>query len=244
MATCAQLDAIIAETRAGAVRRPASAAPAAAPPAEKKGKQQQKPKQPQQPKQVPPVQEKQATAAAPAPAPDDPRLAEKMSLLLSVGEECVSEPELRNLINKKPAFVLYDGFEPSGRMHIAQGVFKAMNVNKCTAAGGRFIFWVADWFALMNDKMGGDLERIKLVGEYLIEVWTAAGMDMSRVEFKWAAEEITRHAAKYWTLALDVARKFTVARISKCCQIMGRLEGTLTAVRIVLACSARCRMER
>lgn len=23
-------------------------------------------------------------------------------------------------------------FEPSGRMHIAQGVFKAMNVNKCT----------------------------------------------------------------------------------------------------------------
>jgi len=29
-------------------------------------------------------------------------------------------------------FNLYDGFEPSGRMHIAQGVFKAMNVNKCT----------------------------------------------------------------------------------------------------------------
>ena len=51
--------------------------------------------------------------------------------------------------------VLYDGFEPSGRMHIAQGSFKAMNVNKCTAAGGTFIFWVADWFALMNDKMGG-----------------------------------------------------------------------------------------
>ena len=59
-------------------------------------------------------------------------------------------------------FNLYDGFEPSGRMHIAQGVFKAMNVNKCTSSGGRFIFWVADWFALMNDKMGGDLEKIKV----------------------------------------------------------------------------------
>ena len=45
-------------------------------------------------------------------------------------------------------------------MHIAQGVFKAMNVNKCTAAGGTFIFWVADWFALMNDKMGGDLAKV------------------------------------------------------------------------------------
>ena len=33
-----------------------------------------------------------------------------------------------------------------------------------------FIFWVADWFALMNDKMGGDLEKIKTVGQYLIQV--------------------------------------------------------------------------
>lgn len=45
-----------------------------------------------------------------------------------------------------------------------------MNVNKCTRAGGTFIFWVADWFALMNDKMGGDLEKIKTVGKYLVEV--------------------------------------------------------------------------
>jgi tyrosyl-tRNA synthetase len=35
-------------------------------------------------------------------------------------------------------------------MHIAQGVFKAMNVNKCTMQGtnGSFVFWVADWFAV------------------------------------------------------------------------------------------------
>ncbi|EOD06982.1 hypothetical protein EMIHUDRAFT_68570 [Emiliania huxleyi CCMP1516] len=173
-----------------------------------------------------------APAAASSPAVDG-EVERKAALLLSVGEECVSEAELRSLVAKKPSFVLYDGFEPSGRMHIAQGVFKAMNVNKCTAAGGTFIFWVADWFALMNDKMGGDLDRIKLVGEYLIEVWTAAGMDMSRVQFKWAADEITKHAGRYWTLALDVARRFTVARVSKCCQIMGRKEGTLTAAQML-----------
>jgi hypothetical protein len=50
---------------------------------------------------------------------------------------------LRALLAAKPtSFRLYDGFEPSGRMHIAQGVFKAVNVNKCTAAGGTFVFWV------------------------------------------------------------------------------------------------------
>ena len=175
----------------------------------------------------------EAAAAAAVEAPPDPEFDKKLAMVRSVGEECVSDPELRNLLLKKPNFVLYDGFEPSGRMHIAQGVFKAMNVNKCTQAGGTFIFWVADWFALMNDKMGGDLERIRTVGQYLIEVWTAAGMDMSRVKFLWSSDEITKHARGYWTQALDIARRFTIARIKKCCQIMGRKEGSLTAAQIL-----------
>merc|ERR1719399_154450 len=147
---------------------------------------------------------------------------EKFKLIRSVGEECQTEKELTNLIEKKPDFILYDGFEPSGRMHIAQGVFKALNVNKCTQAGGTFIFWVADWFALMNDKMGGDLAKIKVVGEYLIEVWKAAGMDMSRVQFLWSSEDISNNAKEYWMQGLDIARRFSLARITKCCQIMGR----------------------
>ena len=36
-------------------------------------------------------------------------------------------------------------------------------------AGVDYVFWVADWFALMNNKMGGDLEKIQAVGEYFIE---------------------------------------------------------------------------
>ena len=112
-----------------------------------------------------------APSGAPQEVPPvDPEVEAKYQLIRSVGEECVTEKELRNLVEKKPNFRLYDGFEPSGRMHIAQGVFKAMNVNKCTKAGGQFVFWVADWFALMNDKMGGDLDKIKTVGRYLIEV--------------------------------------------------------------------------
>ena len=38
----------------------------------------------------------------------------------SIGEECIQEDELRNLLEKKPEPICYDGFEPSGRMHIAQ----------------------------------------------------------------------------------------------------------------------------
>jgi tyrosyl-tRNA synthetase len=170
-----------------------------------------------------------------------PELQQDYERILTIGEECISETELKGLLLSKgrgsdqAGFNLYDGFEPSGRMHIAQGVFKAMNVNKCTAEGtnSTFVFWVADWFALMNDKMGGDLDKIKTVGEYLIEVWTAAGMNLDHVEFKWASEEITNNADKYWPTMLDVARRFNITRVKKCCQIMGRLEGSLTASQIL-----------
>ena len=50
----------------------------------------------------------------------DPEVKKKYDLVRSVGEECVTDSELRNLVAKKPGFILYDGFEPSGRMHIAQ----------------------------------------------------------------------------------------------------------------------------
>lgn len=52
---------------------------------------------------------------------------------------------------------------------------KAINVNKLTDCGVHFVFWVADWFALLNNKMGGDLEKIKTVGRYMIEVRVRGG---------------------------------------------------------------------
>lgn len=171
-----------------------------------------------------------------------PELEDDLQRILTVGEECISASELKGLLLAKgrgsgseASINLYDGFEPSGRMHIAQGVFKAMNVNKCTLEGTntKFIFWVADWFALMNDKMGGDLDKIKTVGYYLIEVWKAAGMNLEHVEFKWASEEITDKAHIYWPTMLNVARSFNITRIKKCCQIMGRLEGSLTSAQVL-----------
>lgn len=99
-------------------------------------------------------------------------------------------------------------------MHIAQGILKSINVNRLTKAGCVFKFWVADWFALLNNKMGGDLKKIRTVGLYMIEVWKAAGMDMDNVEFLWASDEINGHANEYWLRVMDIARKFNVPRVS------------------------------
>lgn len=157
----------------------------------------------------------------------DPTLSleERFRLALSVGEECVQPEELKTLLEKKVQPTAYDGFEPSGRMHIAQGVMKAINVNKLTRSGCKFIFWVADWFAMLNNKMDGDLKKIRVVGEYMIEIWKAAGMNMENVEFRWASEEINSRANEYWLLVMDIARRFNLSRLKKCSTIMGREEG-------------------
>ncbi|GKV04169.1 hypothetical protein SLEP1_g16364 [Rubroshorea leprosula] len=162
---------------------------------------------------------------------------EKFLIVRSVGEECIQEDELFNLLAHKPEPICYDGFEPSGRMHIAQGVMKTINVNKLTSAGCRVKIWIADWFAQLNNKMGGDLKKIKTVGAYLIEIWKAVGMNLEKVEFLWSSEEINSRASEYWPLVMDIARRNKLPRIMRCCQIMGRSEQEeLTAAQILYPC--------
>ncbi|RLN57633.1 hypothetical protein BBJ28_00021409 [Nothophytophthora sp. Chile5] len=151
-------------------------------------------------------------------------LDERYAVARSVGEECIQENELLALLEKKEHPVCYDGFEPSGRMHIAQGVLRTVNVNKLTSTGSVFRFWVADWFAMLNNKMGGDLDKIRLVGQYMVEIWKSVGMDMTNVEFLWASKEIIAHSGSYWLRVMDIARRTTIARTVKCCTIMGRKE--------------------
>jgi tyrosyl-tRNA synthetase len=187
-----------------------------------------------------------ASEISPVPAPSSSSvetafsrmsLDEKYELVLSVGEECIQKEELRNLLEKKVNPICYDGFEPSGRMHIAQGVMKALNVNKLTRSGCVFKFWVADWFAQLNNKMGGDLKKIQTVGRYMIEVWKAVGMELDQVEFLWSSEEINARSGEYWPLVMDIARRNNLARIIRCSQIMGRNEtDELSAAQIFYPC--------
>ena len=100
---------------------------------------------------------------------------------------------------------------------VVQGVMKAINVNKLTSAGCRVKIWIADWFAQLNNKMGGDLKKIEVVGRYLIEIWKAVGMDIDggKVEFLWSSKEINSRAHEYWPLVMDIARRNTVSRIKR-----------------------------
>jgi len=161
---------------------------------------------------------------------------QRLGLIKQVGEEIVTEDELKKLLEKKEKPIAYDGFEPSGtNIHIAQGLLRAINVNKMTEAGCKFKFLVADWHAWANNKMGGNLDHIQKVGKYLIEVWKACDMDLKNVEFVWANELMKD--PEYLKIVMQVARNNTVKRIVRCSQIMGRSEDdALQASQIFYPC--------
>ena len=105
--------------------------------------------------------------------------------------------------------------------------------------GCKCIFYVADWFALLNNKCEGDLSKIKKLGEYFIAVWKASGMDMSKVEFVWASDFISGRP-QYWEKVFDIARSNTLARVQKCSTAMGRNESDNQPVAQIMYPCMQC----
>src|SRR3990167_10564149 len=105
-----------------------------------------------------------------------------------------------------------------------------------TKAGIKFRMWVADWHAMANNKLGGDLDKIKTTGKYFIEVWKASGMDLSKIEFLWASDMVKK--SDYWKLVLQVGKSNALRRFIRTAEMMGRQESlnSLTGAHIIYSC--------
>ncbi len=147
----------------------------------------------------------------------------KIAVMKSFAEEIVTEADLKALFESNNHPIAYDGFEPSGVAPIHFGLQRARNVKKMLGVGIRVKLYLADYFAFMNNKLEGDLEKIQTAGKYFVEVWKASGLDTSKVEIIWASELIDD--IKYWDRMLRVGKAVTLDRIKRAVTIMGRKEG-------------------
>jgi tyrosyl-tRNA synthetase len=146
----------------------------------------------------------------------------KLELIKQVGEEIITEQELRKLFETKKHSIAYDGFEPSGVAHLGSGLLRAINLQDLLKAGIKFKLLIADWFAWINNKFGGDLEKIQNAGKYLIEVWKACGVNLKKVDVCWTSEVVKD--PEYWKLVVEVSRLTTIDRMKRASTIMGRKE--------------------
>ena len=145
---------------------------------------------------------------------------DRLERLSEHSEEIVTIDELKSILNKdKPKG--YIGFEPSGTVHIGWKIC-TNKIKDFIDCGFDFTVLLADWHAYINDKLGGDIEIIKLCGRYLEDCFSAMGVERDKVKFVYASDYVGD--SKYWELVLRTSKATSIARVKRAMDIMGREE--------------------
>jgi len=147
-------------------------------------------------------------------------------------EEIITEKELVELLEENKKIVAYDGFEPSGKMHLGSCVLRAIKLNDFLKADVDFILYIADWFAFLNKKLNGDLELIRKAGRYFIEGWKAAGVDVEKIKIVWASD-LTKDP-EYWETVMKISNLVTIKRVLRAVAIAGREESEVKNPSLIL----------
>ena len=147
---------------------------------------------------------------------------EKYALLTRNCTEVVKEDEARALFEKEGQLTSYWGVEPSGLLHIGQGLIVAQKLKDLAELDFKVIVFLADWHAFVNDKLGGELDNIKVSGDYLIDCLKGLGADHPNIIFRYGNELVDD--GKYWEKVIRVSKASTIARIKRAMSIMGRKE--------------------
>ncbi len=163
-------------------------------------------------------------------------LQERLTLITRNIEETITTDELSNLLSTTSRPRAYWGFECSGMMHLGMGLVCGRKIKDLVQAGFDFTIFLADWHSLINNKLGGDMEKIRLCGEYFKQCFTSMGLDPQKVTYLWASD--LAGEASYWEKVVRIAKSVTVNRIWRALPIMGRSlnEAEIEAAALIYPC--------
>ena len=148
---------------------------------------------------------------------------EKISLIKDGTEEIITLDELREIFIQKKRPLVYWGFECSGFIHIGLGLVTTRKMRHFITCGMKLIVLLADWHSWINNKFGGDIEKIRLAGEYFRHSFTALGVKGESVEYIWANDLVGEEG--YWETLIKAAKSVSLKRVIRSLPIMGRREG-------------------
>ncbi|MEM2123216.1 MAG: tyrosine--tRNA ligase [Candidatus Bathyarchaeia archaeon] len=121
-------------------------------------------------------------------------------------------------------------------MHIGVGLVCGGKILDMVNAGFDFTVFLADWHAWINNKLGGDMSKIRIVGEYFKHCFTALGIAPDKVRYVWTSELAGDHS--YWEKVILTAKNVTVSRARRALPIMGRSisAGEIEAAALIYPC--------
>ncbi len=117
-------------------------------------------------------------------------------------------------------------------LHLGSGVLRAIKIEDLHEANVDFILWLADWFAWINNKLGGSLEMIHKANDYFVEAWKACGVDMKKVKVLKTSDAVKD--PDYWKGVINISKITTVQRAIRAGTIMGRDEKEMQHVAQLL----------
>ncbi len=147
-------------------------------------------------------------------------LEQRLALVSRNTQEVVTLDELRSLLETGAKPRAYWGFESSGLMHIGMGLVCGSKIKDMVRAGFDFTVFLADWHSWINNKLGGDMDRIHLCGEYFKECFTALGIKPDSVRYAWTSD-LTKDP-KYWERVIRISKNVSLQRTWRALPVLGR----------------------
>jgi tyrosyl-tRNA synthetase len=135
-------------------------------------------------------------------------------------EEILTMEELRELLqtNEHPGH--YIGFEISGLLHLGNFIVSGFKINDLLKAGVRCRVFMADWHSFINNKFGGDWDKILTAVKYYEKAFRFFCPGVEIV----VGSEMYHHNDAYWRNLLRFCKHMTLNRTLRCMTVMGRSE--------------------
>lgn len=133
-------------------------------------------------------------------------------------EEVVTVEELRELLETNDRPRHYIGFEISGPLHLGSLVVAGFKIRDFIEAGFEATIFLADWHSYINDKLGGDWDRIRRAAQLYKKAFNFFTPGARVV----LGSELYEAEREYWEWLVRFAKKTTIARVTRTLTIMGR----------------------
>jgi tyrosyl-tRNA synthetase len=154
---------------------------------------------------------------------------EKIRLIKNNTEEILGEEKLKSMMLKGEKLKHYIGFEISGKIHLGTGLMCMSKVKDFMDAGINCSIFLADYHSWINDKLGGNLERIKEIAvgyfkEGLKASLKCVGGNPDKLRFV-LGSELYHNNDLYWLDVIEISKHTSLSRMTRSITIMGRKEG-------------------
>jgi tyrosyl-tRNA synthetase len=134
-------------------------------------------------------------------------------------EEIITNDELRVLLQTVAHPKHYIGLEISGVLHLGSLILTGFKINDLIKAGINTTVFLADWHTYINDKLGGDWNKIKKVSQYYAEAFK---FFCPGVNIVLGSDLYKQQGQDYWENFVRFSKQMTLARTMRSLTIMGR----------------------